>query len=182
MLPVTENPPNSQSLECLPHSVCTFRFSRIGLSLLLLLRCTAITFSSRVDKVGDGDFDDRFDLGGDLPLIDEEEGINWLAVSRKERLLLRSCGGDLNRDEVPRWSRVDRDVVSSFVDKELIVEVQVDAVGERENIDSSDSSSLLVLREYVEAAIVEEEEGILRSGIGMLSVCFPSLILGNCRI
>lgn len=68
------------------------------------------------------------------------------------------------------------------MDKELIVEVQVDAVGDRENIDSSDSSSLLVLREYVEAAIVEEEEGILRSGIGMLSVCFPCLILGNCRI
>jgi len=59
--------------------------------------------------------------------------------------------------------------------------VQVEFVGEREKIEGAESSSLLVLWEYVDAGIVEEEEGVRRRGIGMASeVCFPSLMLGNC--
>lgn len=69
-------------------------------------------------------------------------------------------------------------VASSFVDVELIVELHVEFVGDREKIES-DGSSLLVVREYVDAAIVEEEEGILRRGIGMLSACLPSFMLGD---
>lgn len=114
-----------------------------------------------------------------------------------ERLLLRFCGA-CNRDEdpdfdCPKLNLVDvlnADVLnaSPFVDDELIVELQVEMVAERENIEDA-GSSLLYLREYVESllslweevegAMVEEEDGILRRGMGMLSDCFPSLMLGN---
>jgi len=83
MLSVTENPPNNQSFECLPHSVCTFLF--IGRSLLLLRRAV---FLDPVEVVGEGVFD--CDEGGDLPLKEDEDDINWLAVSRNEVLLFRS--------------------------------------------------------------------------------------------
>jgi len=60
-----------------------------------------------------------------------------------------------------------------------MVDVQVEFVGDRENIDGAKGSSLLP-REYMDAAIVEDEDGVRRRGIAMLSVvCFPSFMLGN---
>jgi len=109
-----------------------------------------------VEVVGDG---------GDLPLNEDEDDINWLAVSRNEVFCFRSIAGD---------------VVSSLVDEELIVEIQVEFVDDREKTEGVEGSSLLLRREYVDAAMLDDEEVIRRRDIGLLSeVSFPSLILGN---